>query len=44
MWLGVLVVAHVGAVQDLDHLAVDAARGDARFAPDLLALPGRVDR
>ena len=40
--LGVLVVAHVGAVQDLDHLAVDAARRDAQLAPDLLALLGRA--
>ena len=41
MWLGVLVVAHVRAVEDLDDLAVDAARGHALFLPDLLALGRR---
>ena len=40
---GVLVVAHVRAVQDFDDLAVDAARGHALLLPDLLAL-GRRDR
>ena len=40
---GVLVVAHVRAVQDLDDLAVDAARGHALLLPDRLAL-GRRNR
>ena len=40
---GVLVVAHVRAVQDLDHLAVDAARGHALLLPNRLAF-GRRDR
>ena len=40
---GVLVVAHVRAVQDLDHLAVNAARGHALLLPDRLAF-GRRDR
>ncbi len=38
--LRVQVDALVGAVQRLDHLAVDAAGHDAQLAPDLLALLG----
>ena len=38
---GVLVVAHVRAVEDFHDLAVDAARGHALFLPDRLALGRR---
>ena len=36
--LGVLVVAHVGAVEHFDHLAIDTAGGKVQFLPQLVAL------
>jgi hypothetical protein len=41
---GVLVVAHVGAVQHLDHLAVDAARGDPLSRQIFCRLGGATER
>ena len=39
--LGVLVVAHVGAVEHLHHLAVDAPRRDLQLLPQLVTLRRR---
>jgi len=36
--LRVLIVAHVGAVEHVHHLTVDAARDELVLAPDFLAL------
>ncbi len=35
--LGILIITHVGAMEDVHDLAVDAARHQAQFAPNFLA-------
>ena len=37
---GILIIADIGAMHGFDHFAVDVARGDVAFFPDLLALGG----
>jgi hypothetical protein len=43
--LGILIIAHVGAMEDIDDLAVNSARDESQFSPQILAfLRGAFDR